>query len=545
MAATVTALQAPAPAIPMRTAEELKKEHPAYPARKTEWLFFGDSYYGGSRYLKTTYILKHPNEQDADYKHRLAVACYYNFCQEIVDLYTSYLFQKPPEIDYGTLAKDDLFSTFLQDVDLKGSSLSTFLREAQRKAGIYGHLIVVVDKPKGSLAVQTRQDEKELNQRPYAYWIRPQNLLDWKYERIGTEGYRLTYIKIKESDDPERYRIWTTAAWELWEIKKHIATLIESGENPIGEIPAAILYNLRSEEDLVGRSDLNDIAYINRHITNLCSWNDENIENTTFAMLAKAKRQSGQGATETDVVGPSTIIEYDPELPNDKPYWLEPPGVSQDVFDKRLDRDIAEIHRIAKMGGVGATETSKEPKSGVALELEFRMMNSTLAEKADNIEEAHARIAKLYAKWMDLAWTGKIDYPDDFAVEDLALDLENAIQATALRIGARFNTEMRKRLARIALPKLEPEKKREVESEIEAQKDFFMPAEFALLLQNNLTNPVDVLMALRGIEEKEAIKILERNKELNDKYGSAPKAPNLSNLIGGQKDRDQEEGTDA
>ena len=43
MAATVTALQAPAPAIPMRTAEELKKEHPVYTARKTEWLFFGDA----------------------------------------------------------------------------------------------------------------------------------------------------------------------------------------------------------------------------------------------------------------------------------------------------------------------------------------------------------------------------------------------------------------------------------------------------------------------------------------------------------------------
>ena len=265
-------------------------------------------------------------------------------------------------------------------------------------------------------------------------------------------------------------------------------------------------------------------------------------------MLAKAKRVKGEGREdEDDAVGPSIIVEYDPEVPNDRPYWLEPPGVTQDVFDKRLDRDVQEIHRLAKMGGIATTakETSKSPKSGIALELEFRMMNSALAEKADNAEEAHQRICDLFAKWqsIDQGFTGNIDYPDDFNVEDLAEDLENAIQATQLRISGRFNTEMKKRLVRVAMPKLQAEVAKEIEEQIEAQKDLFIPAEFGLLLQYNLSNPVEIIMALRGVEEAEAIKILDRNKELTEKYSipAAPAAPDLSNFAAVGEEEGEEE----
>lgn len=533
-------------AAPQRSAEELKKEHDTYKARKQEWGFFGASYAGGQRYITGGYLYKHPNETEDAFKHRLQVACYYNFCQEIVDLYVSYLLQKPAEIDYKNLAKDDLFEAFREDCDLKGNRLVSFLREAQRKASIYGHIAIVVDKPKLDPAVQTREDEREKNLRPYLYCVYPQNIVDWKYERVGTQGYRLTYIKILEQKDPARYRIWTEAGWELWEIKDDKPALLDYGSNSLGRIPVVMLYNLAGDEDMIGRSDLNDIAYINRHIFNLCSWNDENIENTCFAMLAKAKRRRVPGEENTgdsDQVGPTTIVEYDPELPNDKPFWLEPPGVSQEVFDKRLDRDIAEIHRIAKMGGVGATEVSERPKSGVALELEFRMMNSTLAEKADNIEEAHIAICNLYAAWMNQEFSGDISYPDDFNVEDLATDLENAINATAMRISSRFNTEMKRRIVRIALPKLDPAVRKEIEDQIEAQKDLFIPGEFGLLLQYNLSNPVDLVMALKGFKtEAEAKQFLERNKQLNEEYGNKVAAPNLGALLGkGDKEEKEEE----
>lgn len=526
---------------------ELRSTHPAYAARKGEWVFFGDSYYGGRRYLEGGYLFKHPNEGDKEYNHRLKVACYYNFCQEIVDLYVSYLFQKPAEIDYGALGKDEMFESFRADADLKGNRLSGFMRESQRMAGAYSHVALVVDKPKADPDAQTRQDEKEKNLRPYIYRVLPTNLLDWKYERVGNEGYRLTYVKILEDNNPERYRLWYTDRWEVWEIKDDAAEKLEEGGNPLGKIPVVILVNLAGDDDLVGRSDLNDIAYVNRHIYNLCSWNDENIENTCFAMLARAKREKGKGGEESDAVGPSVIIEYDPTEPNDKPYWLEPPGVHQEVFDKRLDRDIQEIHRMAKHGSMAGTpsETSKSPKSGLALELEFRHMNSTLAEKADNIEEAHVKVCELFVDWQEGtgAFDGTIDYPDDFNVEDLALDLENAINATALRISGTFNREVKKRLVRVALPKADAETTKEINDQIDAQADLFLPAEFGLLLQYNLTNPIDLLMKLKGIEsEAEAAKLLERNKELNQKYGmTGPAPPNLGEIIGDDTETEEED----
>ena len=92
---------------------------------------------------------------------------------------------------------------------------------------------------------------------------------------------------------------------------------------------------------------------------------------------------------------------------------------------------------------------------------------------------------------------------------------------------------MKKRLARVALPKADPKVRAEIEKQIEAQADLFIPAEFGLLLQYNLTNPVDLVMALRGVKEKEAIQFLERNKDLNKKYGAKPpEAPNLTSVFG-------------
>jgi len=123
-------------------------------------------------------------------------------------------------------------------------------------------------------------------------------------------------------------------------------------------------------------------------------------------------------------------------------------------------------------------------------------------------------------------------------IEYLAEDLENAIQATQLRVSGRFNTEMKKRLTRVALPKLSAETAREIEDQIEAQKDLFIPAEFGLLLQYNLSNPVEIVMALRGVDENEAKKILARNKELSQEYliPVAPVAPDLSNFGAGSEE---------
>jgi len=527
--------------------EELRHKHPSYVNRVSEWVFFANSYDGGRRYLEGGYLYRHPNEPDDAYKHRLAVACYYNFCQEVVDIYVSYLFRSAAEIDYGNLAKDDLFKQFLEDSDLKGNSLKSFMRESQRKASVYGHIAVVVDKPRvpEGAPVETRQDEKDLNIRPYVYRVLPTELVDWKYERTGTGGYKLTMAKIQEafptsSDDIEQYRIWYPDRWEVWRIVKDAPEMIDGDENPLGEIPLVFLRNLAAEEDLVGRSDLNDIAYVNRHIYNLCSWNDENIENTCFAMLAKAKREAGEGGRpDDDAVGPSIIMEYDPSEPNDKPYWLEPPGVSQEVFDRRLDRDVQEIHRMAKHGGIATTAEAAtgQPKSGVALEIEFRMMNSTLSEKADNIEEAHQRICELWARWQEMeGFDSRIDYPDDFNVEDLAEDLENAINAVALRVSPRFNTEMKKRLTRVALPKMDPKTAREIEEQIEAQTAFFIPAEIGSLMGSNLVNAIDVVMALRGVDEEQAKRILEKNAEINSQYklNIGPAPPDLSRFTGGE-----------
>ena len=163
-----------------------------------------------------------------------------------------------------------------------------------------------------------------------------------------------------------------------------------------------------------------------------------------------------RGGEDEREIGPHNIIQFDPAETNSKPYWLEAPHSSLSEIREWVRQDISEIYRIAKLGGVKSAEDSMSARSGAALEMEFQQLYSTLSEKADNIEQAEARIFDLWARWEGKSFDGLVEYPDDFSVRDIDRDLKNAIEAQSARIGsATFKKELQKKIATAVLPKLD------------------------------------------------------------------------------------------
>src|SRR3990170_3919597 len=445
------------------TKEELEKTHPHYERHLNEWQFFVRSYFGGKFYRDGNYLIQHPFESSANYSRRKDIAYYYNYCSPIVDIFVSHLFRKPAKRDYGSLKGDPLFEAFVSDADLEGATLPQFIRDAQRFASIYGGVSIVVDRP--DVTAGTRKEAIDGDIRPYLSLVTPENLIVWSFERGPSGKSVLGRVKIRE--DKDTYRIWNRSGWELWEVVKgkNEVRLLDAGEHGLGVVPVVTLYNKRSGVKMLGVSDIQDIADINKNIYYLCSDAKEIIENTAFPMLAVPYAKGG--GDEEKELGPRNILQFDPSEADARPYWLEAPHSSLTEIREWVKQDINEIHRIAKMGGVKATEDFSAARSGVALELEYQQLYATLSEKADNIEQAENQLLALWARWEGKEFDGVIDYPDDFSVKDIERDLGSAIKAQSARVDSlTFRRELQKKIAGAVLPKADEKTRALIFSEI-------------------------------------------------------------------------------
>jgi len=448
--------------------EELEKTHPDYDSWIREWRFYIRSYLGGKMYKEGDYLLQHPFESSTNYRRRKETSYYYNYCGPIVDIFVSHLFRKTARSDYGSLGSDELFKSFTGNADLEGSSLAQFMRDSQRFASIYGRVSIIVDRP--ATAARTRAEAIAADIRPYVTLVTPENLVDWSFTRLPSGKSVLESVKIKESRGT--YRIWTREGWELWEVEKEggEVRLLGAAEHDLGSVPVVTLYNKKSGMPMIGTSDLQDIADINKNIYYLCSDAKEIIENTAFPMLAVPYAKGG--GDEEKELGPRNILQFDPSEADARPYWLEAPHSSLTEIREWVKQDINEIHRIAKMGGVKATEDFSAARSGVALELEYQQLYATLSEKADNIEQAENQLLSLWARWEGKEFDGVIDYPDDFSVKDMERDLGSAIKAQSARVDSlTFRRELQKKIAGAVLPKADEKTRALIFSEIESGVD--------------------------------------------------------------------------
>lgn len=453
------------------TVDDLTKTNSAYDAYISEWLFFIRSYLGGKWYRDGDYLLKHPFESEDNYERRKSIAYFYNYCAPIVDIFTSYLSKKQPERSYGNLSAEivpprqpkTLFDAFWWDCDLEGTNFEQFMRDAQRQAAIYGRVSIIVDKP--AISALTKAEAIARGIRPYLTMVTPENLLDWTYTRLDTGRPVLSMVKIKEADN--EYRIWTRYGWELWGITddKKDVVFKGSGVHGLGEIPIVNLYNKKSGIRMVGVSDLQDIADINKNIYYFCSDAKEIVENTAFPMLA-VPHDNGMG--DDTAIGPKNILQFDPTLPNSVPQWLEAPHSSLAEIREWIQQDAQEMIYIAKMGGLRNAQTSVQPWSGVSIEAQERQMFAALAEKASNSEQAELDIFRLYAKWEDETFTGNVIYPRDFAIRDLTTALQNAILAGTAKINSLiFEKERQKKIVGAVIPDMEEVQRENIHAEIE------------------------------------------------------------------------------
>ena len=476
----------------------LQETHEVHNEHLRDWSFYGLAYSGGTPFIDYS-LQKHTRESDSNWRARQAEGICFNYSSIVIDLFNFYLTEKPAVRDLGSLASSALWKMFLKDADLYGTNFDVFLNEAQKMAAIYGAVGVLIDKPNSTNEVL--KDDITQGVYPYCALFTLPNILDWKHERDPiTNRPTLTYLKLLDFDN--RYLLWWRGKWEIWalpegapspfNVHKHKDTsdykpepgdnkyanepgqpyntvlggeepiLVDSGDNPLGEIPFLWFQNIKSVVDpYIGVSDIKEISRITASIIRNISYGEEVIK---FAGFPQARRpMAKEGEEINNEAGVTAILEFDPELGEGaKPDWLESEVLEPvEAILGWMSKKISEVFQLAHLSGIHAHEKSDQVRSGVALRYEYQQLSLVLSKKSENLTETELGIIKYWLKWQgrdDWFDAIRISRSKDFSIDDLSQNLENAIMSDKLVPELNFKKEMAKVIAKRMLPDLADEK---------------------------------------------------------------------------------------
>jgi len=398
--------------------------HEEYGVYYHRWQFLQRSYSGGAQYRLGNYLTKYVMENNNEYLQRIATTPLDNHCKSIIHIYNSFLFRNSPKRYFGNIETAPEVEQFLKDADLEGRSWDSFMRDVNIQSSIYGHCLILLDKP--SVNLGTRANELEQGIRPYASLFTPENILDWEYKRLPSGYYDLSFLRLFEREQrafglETQYYIRTFTKEKIYVEKytpnaKKVTEVVEEMDNPLGVIPAVFVYAQRSPVRGIGVSDIGDIADMQNAIYNELSEIEQTIRLSGHPSLVKTidtEANAGAGA----------IINMTNDLdPGLRPSLLQPSGQSIDMILNSIANRVQAIDRMAHMGSVRAIESRS--MSGIALQTEMLQLDTKLIEKSKNLELGEEQVFRLFAKWLGLAWDGEIKYPSVFNVRDRNFEMD-------------------------------------------------------------------------------------------------------------------------
>lgn len=446
-------------------------ENEIYQSYKNRWRYLLESYIGGDEYKRAGHLVRYVNETKEEYNARLRSTPLDNHCNSIVSVYTSFLFREEPYRDLVNISNSPFYNDFVRDCDYEGRTLDHFMKDVSVWASVFGHAWIIVSKP--DVGATTAAEEMAVGNRPYLSMLTPLVVVDWEWSRMSTGEYELTYFKYIEDINDD---VYTVKEWTPELIKTSVVDSVKRSyvktptveNNALGMIPAVLCYNKRSSVRGVGISDITDIADQQKFIYNAKSEVEQSIRLNTHPSLVKTENtQAGIGA--------GSIIQLDESTdPGLKPYLLEFNGASISSIYQSIEQAENMIDKLANTGAV--RQTVSKQLSGIAMETEFQLLNSRLADKAHSIELAEEQMWQIWAKYMNLNYEGVIEYPMSFNIRDAARDLEFYMNAMTMNVPSEtYKKEVYKIIADLSIGDSEAFSQIKDEIENSASGTFEMP----------------------------------------------------------------------
>lgn len=436
---------------------EIEREHPEYTARKAMWRMHRDLYAGGVQ-LKANaeeYLSRRQKEPSDVYSERLSHVFYENYIGSIIDWYAATLFRREPLLTIGGANESGrrFFSEFIEDSDLKGTSLTDFFRRRFVEALVQGRSFLLIDFPRTSRPAASRAEEEALGaSRAYLVECPVEDVINWSTDERGNYDWvviRTTLLRkerlesinpIKETRwayyDRERFRVYRRreGGAEAGNIE-----LIAEGRHGLAKQSRVPLFDLSVSDGLwlMNKGGLLQLEHFNK--SNALSW--------ALSMGLFATPVVYSDRTWNQIVGESYYIQLGPE---DKFGWTEPEGKVYQIAADNLNRLKEEIYRVCYLlTHAGGALTSPAAQSGLSKQRDFAITQEVLRAYGDAVKDSMKRVLKAVETAREDGLTIDVSGLDEFDIGDFSGELDDAKRL--LELGAQSKTLRREVFKKLAL----------------------------------------------------------------------------------------------
>ncbi|CDL80986.1 conserved hypothetical protein [Xenorhabdus szentirmaii DSM 16338] len=430
--------------------ELVERRHPEYEGRIEHWNFLASTYAGGRKWFADN-IFRYFKEGDTEFKERLERAYRFNHTREVVNLINKYIFRE--NISREREDAPDSVKNFWDRATREQMTIDELMVSIDIQTSVFGRIWVVVDSTMKNIDVSSVADEKKTDARAYAYWMPPQQMLDFAYDDDGNMLWALTHELVRDDADPfnssgkqqNRYRLWTQNDWYLFkETKKGSGkqtqiSIENSGEHNLGVVPVFPVDCMgNAESRYFSPSLIDDIAYLDRAVANYLSNLDAIIQDQTFSQLAIPVQSMLPGDDDHKKVlefGTKRVFTYDAEG-GAQPFYMSPDPKQASMIIQTVQTVINEIyHSVGVAGERTKQDNAKgiDNSSGAAKAYDFQRVNSLLITKAERLQRAERQMLYLAAKWMGQEKSQEeidqlVSYPESFDVRGLMDEFDVAKQ---------------------------------------------------------------------------------------------------------------------
>lgn len=237
------------------------------------------SLHGGTRSMRAAgrrYLPQEEGETNRSYGNRLSRSVLANYYARTLEKLTGQVFQEDIE---PTNDLPDAVYQLLDNIDMEGSSLSTFMRRVFYTAMHKGLCHVLVDYPQ--VQGRTLADHRAAGARPYWTLIDPEQVIGWRFQE---EQGRKTLVQLRVTETAQvddglygvktvrRVRLYEPGRWKLFQLDEDQGQWHEArdasgqaleGMTSLGFIPLATLMLGEKQSDMTAIPCLQGLAELN------------------------------------------------------------------------------------------------------------------------------------------------------------------------------------------------------------------------------------------------------------------------------------------
>ncbi|MDY0274795.1 MAG: hypothetical protein RBR42_05055 [Desulfomicrobium sp.] len=396
-------------------------------------------------------MLKYPRESQEKFARRNEHPLFLLDLLMACDRFAGYLSINPPARVFSQSALKDVAN----DMDGQGNDQDVFWTNFTIQAKARGIMFVLVDMDK--------EDDSERRTFPYCQLIMPEHVTRCV---LGSDGridlIRFEATKLIEDEDKEVEWEFTREDWKLLDEDRLV---IEQGQHTLGVCPVLAFSESGQFPKEGAFAQIADLSYdlFNRQSEKL-----EIFRSVTFPFLSYHIPTEMTGNTDTitnaakELGVSNMLIHY-----GSPPQYIAPPNAPLESYEREIDYLRRRIDEVGLK-----VEGSQSQESGVALQMRFQALNSSLSKWAERVEDFEKQVWEMIKLWLGISndTDPEIRWERSFVLADVAVEMSILQQMQASAMPDTIIQEQMKRIVSVQFGGLDQERLDEILSQIDEEK---------------------------------------------------------------------------